>query len=452
MQAKTQWVRVLLAQGQFEEAGELVAEVLEANPTDMSATLLQGLIALARKDGLQAVNNLRLVTQDESANYQAWLLLARAYNLNKEPEQAKDAAREALGLKKDDQEARAFLYGLYLQKKDYDGAIREIKGYLQYNENDISNLNFLGEVYLLKKDYGKAQDTFQKIGNLQPKNSLRYYQLGLLYRVQGQPWEALKYFELALAQFANYLPALQQEVAIDLEQKHADKALERVKQALARSPLNPQIHQMLGELLLLENQPEEAAAALEDSLSIYSGNTRALELLLVAYQKEADPEQVARQLKERVADPSSPKFYSLVLAILYERQKKFDKARELLEALLKQDLFPDLARNDLAYLLAEHSPTPEGLDQALKLASESLEDFPNDPTVLDTLGWVLCKKGDFAKARPYLEKAAAGLPNNPENSYHFGVVRRKNGRRRKSPRILKENPGPQNRVPGPRRR
>ncbi len=438
VQAKTQWARVLLAQGQVEEADKLVAEVLQANPKDMSATLLQGLIAMAQKDGLKAVNDLRIVTQDQPNNAAAWLLLARAYRLNKEPEQAKDAARKALGLKKDYMEARGFLYDLYLQNKDYDGAIREIKGFLLYDPGDIPNLVDLGDVYVVKKDYDKARESFQKIVDLQPKAPLGYFELGLLNRVQQQREQAQKYFELALAQDPNYLPALRQEVALDLEQKHADKALERVKQALARSPKNAQFHELLGGLLLAGNQPKEAATALEESLSLNPGKGDAIPLLLAAYQRESDQEQVARQLEERVANPASPKFYSLVLAMLYETQKKFDKARELYQALLKQDLFPDLTRNNFAYLLAEHFPTPENLDQALKLVSESLEDFPNDPRILDTAGWVLCKKGDFAKGRIDLEKAATKAPQNLTTVYHLGWCQAKLGETAKAQETLKK--------------
>jgi tetratricopeptide (TPR) repeat protein len=438
LKAKTQWARALLVQWEVQEADKLVAEVLKANPKDMEATLVQGLIALAQKDGLKAVNNLRIVTQDQPTNSEAWLLLARAYFLNNQPEQAKDAARKSLALKKDYQEARVFLYNLYLQKKDYDGAIREIKGYLLYDENNIPNLTDLGDVYLAKKDYGKARDTFQKIIDLQPKAPLGYYEMGQLNRAQGQPEQAVKYYELALAQDPNFMPALQRELNIDLEQKHADKALEVVRQALARSPNSAQLHQLLGALLLAENQPKEAAAALEESLSINPGNTEALNQLLAAYQKEADQQQVTRQLEERVANPASPKFYSLVLAMVYDKQKNYDKAKELYEALFKKDLFPDITRNNLAYLLANHAPTPENLDRALKLASEGLEDYPNDPRILDTVGWILCKKGDFAKGKHDLEKAIARTSQNPTTAYHLGWCEAKMGDVEKARESLKK--------------
>jgi len=58
--------------------------------------------------------------------------------------------------------------------------------------------------------------------------------------------------------------------------------------------------------------------------------------------------------------------------------------------------------NNLAYLLAEHRPTPE------------------DPRLLDTMGWIACRRGDYAQARQHLERAAAKAPDHPVLQYHFG--------------------------------
>ncbi len=256
-----------LAQGHIDEAEKLVAGVLKDNPKDMDAIRLQGQIALLKKDGLKAVNNFRIIVQDQPKNPEAWLLLARAHKLQGEPEQAKEKAAKALELKPDFLEARTFLYGLFLEAKDYDGAIQTIKGYLRVNDKDTSNLIALGDVYVLKGDYVQAQNTFQQVVNLDPKKPQGYFSLGLLKRQQKQPDQALKYFDQALAQQADFLPALQQEVAIYAEQKQLDKAVEAVRQDLAHTPKNPQIQQMLGELLLAQKQPAAAAPVLEQALA-----------------------------------------------------------------------------------------------------------------------------------------------------------------------------------------
>ncbi len=161
--ARNRLAALRLSQGHIEDAEKLVAGVLKDNPKDMDAIRLQGQIALLKKDGLKAVNNFRIIVQDQPKNPEAWLLLARAHKLQGELEQAKEKAAKALEVKPDFLEARNFLYGLFLEAKDYDGAIQAIKGALRANDKDTSNLIALGDIYVLKGDYVQAQNTFQKV-------------------------------------------------------------------------------------------------------------------------------------------------------------------------------------------------------------------------------------------------------------------------------------------------
>ena len=424
--AKNRLAALRLTQGHTEEADRLVAEVLKGNPKDMDALRLQGQIALLKKDGLKAVANFQILTQDNPNNPEAWLLLARAHKLQGEIEQAKETAAKALELKPDFLEARGFLYGLFLAAKDYDGAIQAIKGYLKFDDKDVDNLIALGNVYVLTGDYAQAQNTFQRVVNLEPQKPQGYFRLGLLKGEQKQPDQALKYFEQALARDADFLPALQQEAAIYLEKKQLDKAVEAVRQHLGKSPNNSQIQQMLGELLLAQKHPEAAAAVLEQAIAI-NPTPQVLRLLIAAYLLEPDQQQVLSRWEERAADPRAPVYNFLILSALYEQKKDYAKAKELYEMMLVKDRFPALASINLAYLLAEHFPSPENLDRALKLAAASLDENPDEPGFQDTMGWVLAKRGEYAKARSYLEQATDKAPNNPTLEYHLGWCQAKLG-------------------------
>jgi Tfp pilus assembly protein PilF len=183
---------------------------------------------------------------------------------------------------------------------------------------------------------------------------------------------------------------------------------------------------MLGELLLAQKQPGPAAAVLEQAIAT-DPTTLNLRLLIAAYLQEPDQQQVLSRLEERAAAPKATTYDFLVLSALYEQKKDYAKAKELYETMLAKDLFPALSRNNLAYLLAEHFSSPEDLDRALKLAAESLVENPEEPSFLDTMGWVLGKRGEYAKAKTYLEQAAEKAPNNPTLAYHLGWCQAKLG-------------------------
>jgi len=187
------------------------------------------------------------------------------------------------------------------------------------------------------------------------------------------------------------------------------------------------LQQMLGEMLLLLKRPEAAIAPLEEALRLNPRQVGALRLLAVAYLQMPDSAKALQQLEAKVADPKSNPILSLVLAMVYEKQQNYDKAIGLYNRLLAHNLFPSLARNNLAYLMADHQPTPENLNRAHKLASESLADNPEEPSFLDTMGWVLCKQGNYVQAKEYLDKALEHAPKQSAMLYHLGWCEAKLG-------------------------
>lgn len=427
VQAKNELARLKLAQNHIEAAEKLLNEILQAYPKDMQATETRGIIALKKPDGLTAVNSFRLLTQDRPQDPQVWLLLARGHLLNKEARQAKETAKKALEIKPDFLEARKFLYGIFLQDKDYDGAIAAIQSYLRLNDKDLFNLVTLGEVYALKGDSAQARATFQKIIDLEPRNPQGYFQMARLGLQTKKKDEALKYAAKALEANPDFLPALKLEVGIYQDQKQPEKALAAVRRTLARSPQNSQLHQLLGELLLVQKQPQAAVAPLEEALNLNPRQVPALQLLALAYQQMPDADRALKQLEAKVSDPKSPPIFSLVLATVYERQQKVDQAINLYNSLLARNLFTSLAKNNLAYLMAEHQPTADNLARAQKLSAETLEDNPEEPSFLDTMGWILCKQEKYAQGKTYLEKASAHAPGQPAVLYHLAWCEAKLG-------------------------
>ena len=427
LKAKNELAALRLSQSQKDEADKLVQEVLKTNPKDLTALKLQGLIALTDKDGLKAVRNFRILTQDQPQDPENWLLLARAQLVNNIPVLAKEAAKKALSLKPDYPEARDLLYGIYFNDQDYDGLIKLIKEYLRTDEQDWANWGYLGDAYVFKGDEDAARNAFQKMITLNPQHPAGYIKMALLSRKIQQPDKAVQYLETALKQNPNAHPALRFLISIHLEGNQPDKALKSARAAVSKAPKNAEMHQILGEVLLAQNQPEAAAAALIEALTLNPADPQALALLVRAYDSAADKAAALKTLEDKAANPQAPWFYSLALAQLYERQGAGDQAIPFYEKLLDRQVEPAVVKNNLAYLLAEHRPTPANLDRAQKMAAEILADHPGDPRLLDTMGWIYCRQNEFAKGKTYLEKAVAKVPKHPMFQYHLGFCLAKLG-------------------------
>jgi tetratricopeptide (TPR) repeat protein len=82
------------------------------------------------------------------------------------------------------------------------------------------------------------------------------------------------------------------------------------------------------------------------------------------------------------------------------------------------------AANNLAYQLAEGN---RDLNEALKFAQTAKGILPEEPSVMDTLGWVYYKKGLYDSAIGEFKSSLAKAPENPTVVYHLGLAYHKKG-------------------------
>ncbi len=103
---------------------------------------------------------------------------------------------------------------------------------------------------------------------------------------------------------------------------------------------------------------------------------------------------------------------------------RFDEAIAVLEQIIKSTgPWQIPAKNDLAYLLAEHT---DQLERAYHLARQAYEAAPQSPELRDTLGWIEYRRDDPQTAYHHLSRAIAVLTQieairSPVH-YHMGAV------------------------------
>ncbi|MFZ5555138.1 MAG: tetratricopeptide repeat protein [Pseudomonadota bacterium] len=121
-----------------------------------------------------------------------------------------------------------------------------------------------------------------------------------------------------------------------------------------------------------------------------------------------------RELKKRPDNPDL--LYDHAMAA--ERLDKLDVLEENLRAVMR--IKPDHAHayNALGYSLADRGLR---LEEARALIEKALEISPEDPFILDSMGWVLYRMGDIQGGADYLRRAYA-LRQDPEIAAHLGEV------------------------------
>ncbi len=117
--------------------------------------------------------------------------------------------------------------------------------------------------------------------------------------------------------------------------------------------------------------------------------------------------------------------------LLYDHAMMAEKINKLdvLEANLRRvmQIKPEEAQayNALGYTLADRT---NRLDEAVQLLDKALTFAPEDPFILDSMGWAQYRKGNFERARSYLERAYKKRQD-PEIAAHLGEVMWAHGQR-----------------------
>jgi tetratricopeptide (TPR) repeat protein len=113
----------------------------------------------------------------------------------------------------------------------------------------------------------------------------------------------------------------------------------------------------------------------------------------------------------------------LALAGILQEQGLNEDALMHYEYVLGRDRNSVVALNNAAWLYNEDQ-RPE----ALSLAQRAERLAPDNPAVLDTLGWILAGQERYGEAMVFAEKAAQLAPQSPEIRYHAALVQARVGR------------------------
>lgn len=86
------------------------------------------------------------------------------------------------------------LYGLLGGEENFRLALKEYKLALTYNPKDVFSLNGLGKLFLRKKEYLRAEHFFKQAIILEPNYLDCYFNLGNIYKEQGEYAKAINYY------------------------------------------------------------------------------------------------------------------------------------------------------------------------------------------------------------------------------------------------------------------
>jgi len=350
---------------------------------------------------------------------------------------------------------------IYLVQNKLEDAIREAQKLVDAYPNEPAYQIILAQLYASNKKNKEAEVILEKLLGQQSALPEAHLLLSDVYLMQGKKVKSDQHLEIAfrnpdlvleekVRMMARFLTGFKSEAEKEYAIRYANYILEAHPESA--TPLS-----LLGDFHSLGNEKEKARQfylraiskdnskyqlweqvvqidlVLNELDSLYKHTLLASELFPnqavfwfyngMSALVKLNYDQSTKSLNQaaRLASDNKQMLAEIYpqLGDAYAQLKEYKKAFEQYdEALLLQaDNFHVL--NNYAYYLSLEKVK---LDKARLMSQKLVDKFPEDATYLDTHGWVLYVAGDYAAAKPYLEKAANISGKSGVIFEHYGDV------------------------------
>ncbi len=435
LQALQALVSLLVNAKRHEEALPYLQRLIAADAANAGDAFLQLNRLLANsEDKALNLSMVQQLTQPYPTLAQAHFAVAQAAAIAQQADLALAEVRAASKIKPD-WELAALFEAQLLQRKSNAAALERLADFLAHYPKAREVRLSYARLLVTEHKYPQARSEFQTLSKEFPDNPEVVFAVGVL---------SLQLQDFALAQ-SNFkrlleLPYRDKDTArlylgqIAEEQKDYSQALKWYEEVGNGAQF---LKAQIRYALVLNKQGKlDAARAHLRQVPVANSDERAQVLLTEAQMlREANRSREAFDLIGHALEsmPNQPELL-YDYAMLAEKLDRLDLVESNLKKLIS--LQPDHAHayNALGYSLADRNlrlPEAEGLiEKALQLS-------PDDPFIIDSMGWVLYRMGKNKQALEFLRKAYAARPD-PEIAAHLGEVLWVAGERREADKIWQD--------------
>lgn len=386
--------------------------------------------------------------------------LANLYENKREPKKALAVLNKIEKQRGISEEISSRKEDIYLKTKNFKGAIKEIEKLNQAFPNQHRYMGMLADLYMRVGKEKEALAIYYKIQELDIKNGYAALSLADYYQVKGDVDKAFQQTLLAIK--SNLEPKILTQVlaaVIPTEvfgNAHRERCKILVDTFAAYHSNSAEPHLFNGDLALQARNFELARTHYLKAIEINPQNIVGWEQVLFCDQQLSDYNFLLRDCESMMEIfPNNAMvylFHSIAARQLKQYTKAFGSAKMGVSLAENEESLLQLLSNlgDVAHYAGEFSTSDSAfeaalaiepnsaltlnnyayflslrnaeLDKALNMSKRSLELDPENPSNLDTYGWILFQLARYEDAKTYLKKSLDLSPNNGEVVDHYGDV------------------------------
>jgi len=456
-----------LRRQEFDKAMATVKQLEKEQPDNPMLQNLEGGIYLGKKDRtnarasfekavqqqatyLPAVTNLaRLDVQDnkidvaiqrftalldkDKKNLPAELALANLAQVQGKQDETRKWLERAYEEHPDATQASQPLVSNYLRTGEKQKALVLAKKLQASNPKSPELLDMLAQTQAAADDKNGAIESFSRLAALLPQSPAAQFRVASAYMAAGKENEAYDALKTAVRLDPNFLDAQIAISGIEAKRGNFEHALQMAKEVQKQNEKAAGGYIMEGDIRMYQKKPELAVKSFEKALSLDKRGPVMVKLHFAMLQdgkaKDADA-KLAQWLKDNPSDNSTRMYQALYLL---NSPKSRQPAIEQFLTILKYDPLNVIALNNVAWAYDQ-----DNNPHAIEYAEKAYRLAADNPSVLDTYGWLLTLKGDVTRGLPMLQRANNLMPNASEVRYHMAYALAKSGEKDKARKELEQ--------------
>jgi tetratricopeptide (TPR) repeat protein len=353
-----------------EMALKAMQSLVERHQTNARAHLALANLALGARQYRLAIKAGNKALEIDPSLIQARGVRARAFMALGETKQALQAMEAAVASAPQNYELRVTYGRMLVQAKLYDEARNQFAHLIKQRPKDPDLLYTLGLLNLQQQHYDAATKNFMALLESGEHAAAGHYYLGRVAEERGFYNKAKQW----------YLKVGEGEYYLDAQIRIADVLVKLGSLQGAREHFTK----------VRAEVPDEA-----ESVKLYLAEGQLL--------RDAELYHAGMQVYNRALTEHSGNGDLLYArALMAEKIDRLDVLEADLRAILAKDPNNATALNALGFTLADRN---ERIQEAFQYIKRALEVRPDDPTVIDSMGWVQFRMGNYTVAEQYLRRA-----------------------------------------------
>jgi putative PEP-CTERM system TPR-repeat lipoprotein len=308
-----------------------------------------------------------------------------------------------------------------LAKGDKNKALAVAREAVNAQPDNAAALDLLGSIQLAIGDTANALNSYQKLVERQPGQAIPLIKLARVQILTKDLAGARKTLQDALRVQPGQLDAQAMLVGVEIQGSRLDDAVKLAKQVQQQKPGNPAGYVLESDVALARKEYATALVALERAQTLAPSGSlliRQLQVLSAMQRPEEGEKRLAAWLSSHPEDAGT----RAALAESLLKRKQYAAASEQYLRLNASNPNSLLILNNLAWALLE-----TGDKRAATYAEQALKLAPDNPAVMDTLGWILVQQKQTARGIKLLQQALTKAPDAADIQYHLAVAYAQSG-------------------------